>query len=240
MGERAPMAKYLELGSGRGTTSMYLANRGCDVTLADLSGEALKQAEANFQREGLERPKTVVADARDSGLPPRTFDCIYNIGLLEHFEDPRPVLRETVRLLRPGGLGFMVIVPEIPNHRSWLPQLLFCPWRPFVDESRRWARRLLGRGQLQTASTILRTSYQRQQYETWMREAGTAGDWCSCSPYNPYHRVYMSELLERWVLVPCYTAHHRLHQRHPRMRTWNSVAQCDLLLYRKSEDSPPE
>ena len=50
------------------------------------------------------------ADARDTRLPAESYDCIYSVGLLEHFEDPKPLLEEAVRLLRPGGLHFAVIV----------------------------------------------------------------------------------------------------------------------------------
>ncbi len=76
--------KFLELGSGRGTTSLYLADSGIkDITLVDLSEQALSQAEANFEFENVPPPKTVLANAEDTKLPSNSFDFIYNIGVLD-------------------------------------------------------------------------------------------------------------------------------------------------------------
>ena len=74
-------------------------------------------------------PQFVVADAVQTGLPSGEFDCIYSIGLLEHFDDPRPLLTETSRLLRPGGLAFHVVVPRTPESRRRLSYALLAPWK---------------------------------------------------------------------------------------------------------------
>ena len=106
---------------------MYIAGRNDNVTLVDLSATALDLATENFRCAGLRAPATHQADAADTGLPTAAYDCVYNIGLLEHFEDPTPVLAESLRLLAPGGLLFMVIIPE------------GLPWKsmPIRDESSR-------------------------------------------------------------------------------------------------------
>jgi SAM-dependent methyltransferase len=137
--------KFLEQGAGRGTTSMYLAAQGCDVTMLDLSPQGFDVAATNFAREGLRAPKFVTADARETGLPSDSYDCVYNIGLLEHFDNPKPVLDEAVRLLRPGGWLFMVIVPRMPQRNSWLAKLMLCPWRLAPGGGKRLVKRLLGR-----------------------------------------------------------------------------------------------
>ena len=128
MGDDAQGAKYLELGSGRGTTSMYLAEQSCDVTLVDLAETALSLARENFAAYGLKEPTCILANAEQTGLPEESYDCIYNIGLLEHFEDPEPVIREAARLLKPGGTLFMVVVPHISKAKGFLSWLLFKPW----------------------------------------------------------------------------------------------------------------
>src|ERR1700730_12524060 len=91
---------------------MYPTSTGCDVTMLDRSSAGFKVARANFTAEGLRLPEFVQADAQQTGLPSESYDCIVSIGLLEHFEDPRPVLAESLRLLRPGGLQFAVVIPE--------------------------------------------------------------------------------------------------------------------------------
>src|SRR5262249_2731642 len=40
-------------------------------------------------------------------------------GLLEHFRDPRPVLAEMSRILRPGGLFYADIVPRKVSLYRW-------------------------------------------------------------------------------------------------------------------------
>lgn len=106
---------------------MYLASRNCDVTMLDLSTEGFRVAKENFAREGVRLPKMVVADASNTGLRDGSYDCIYSIGLLEHFIDPRGVLKETMRLLAPGGRHFGVVIPERPASVHWLTNTLFAP-----------------------------------------------------------------------------------------------------------------
>jgi SAM-dependent methyltransferase len=39
------------------------------------------------------------------------FDVVFSTGLLEHFEDPSPIVLEMARVLKPGGLFWSDIVP---------------------------------------------------------------------------------------------------------------------------------
>src|SRR6185312_8323634 len=89
---------------------------------------AFEVAKVNFAEEGLTLPKLVHGDARDTHLLSEDYDCVFSIGLLEHFEDPRPVLIESARLLRPGGLHFAVIMPERSTSIRNLAFALFRPW----------------------------------------------------------------------------------------------------------------
>jgi ubiquinone/menaquinone biosynthesis C-methylase UbiE len=238
MGSAAPRAQYLELGAGRGTTSMYLASRGCDVTMVDLSSAGFKVAQANFAREGLRLPTLVQADARQTDLPPASFDCIFNIGLLEHFADPRPVLAESVRLLRPGGLQFAVVIPDRPTSARYLAHALFCPWLlayELMPESLRegW-RKLRGRSPAGPKSEVLRTAYTRPEY-VGMLDGLDVVD-ARCVPYNPYHPVYDRAFLEAKIVIPLYRAHRAIKRRFIRdfgMATAPALASCDLLTFRK-------
>ena len=51
------------------------------------------------------------ADARKMPFSAESFDFVYSVGLLEHFEDPMALLAEQYRVLRTGGY-LMVQVPQ--------------------------------------------------------------------------------------------------------------------------------
>lgn len=101
---------FCELGAGRGTTAQYLTRDGADVTLVDLSEAGFELARRNFAEEGMRPPKCVLADVCETGLADESFDCVYSIGLLEHFDEPVTVLRECARLLKSGGIVFHTIL----------------------------------------------------------------------------------------------------------------------------------
>lgn len=119
---------FLELGAGKGTTSMYLIDAGYqDITLVDLSKEGEKLVTLVFNNYGFGKPNYIIADAENTPLKSKHYDCIYNIGLLEHFENPKPTLVESFRLLKSKGLIFMPIVPYQPYYKSLLCRLFFNP-----------------------------------------------------------------------------------------------------------------
>ena len=236
MGADASTASYLELGAGRGTTSMYLASHGCDVTMLDLSAAGFRVAIENFRREGLPQPRLVQADARATGLPAASYDCVFHIGLLEHIEAPRPLLVEALRLLKPGGLQFAVIMPERTTRIRWLALGLLRPWalaREWVPEKVR--RRVRGeRPHGAPPEPMLRTGYTRRDYLAML--AGLDVKDVRCLPYNPYHPVYKSDTREGAITIPLYRRLHgvkKLLGSEPLLATRAAFASCDLLIFRK-------
>jgi 2-polyprenyl-3-methyl-5-hydroxy-6-metoxy-1,4-benzoquinol methylase len=228
-------AKCLEVGAGRGTTSMYLTAEGCDVTMLDLAPQSFIQAERNFRRENLPLPKLVAADARDTGLPSDSYDCVLSIGLLEHFDDPRPVLIETLRLLKPGGLAYHVVVPAIPERKMLLTYALVSPWKLPPRNLKNAVNSLLGRKTRGTGrKPMLRTQHGTDNYVRWLSEIPAVNP--ICIPYNPYHMVTNNRTVERWWGMPLYRLHRaikRLISRPPWARTADSVAMCVLVSFRK-------
>jgi SAM-dependent methyltransferase len=102
--------RLLEVGSGTGYDSVRLATLGADVYALDLTPAALE-----LTRELSEtRQVTLSLVAGDTlSLPFRdgSFDAVFSQGLLEHFSDPRPVIRQQARVLRPGGY-LLIDVPQ--------------------------------------------------------------------------------------------------------------------------------
>lgn len=233
MGTQAKKSRYLELGSGRGTTSMYLASQGCDVTMVDLSPSAFEVASRNFSAYGLKQPDFITADAGNTDLPSEQWDCIHNIGLLEHFEDPVPVIREALRLLKPGGLIFMVIVPAVPPSRSLPIRMVFNPVIAFGGIAKRIVKNIL-HYKTRKDTTTIRTDYSCEQYLNWVKDMPCKE--AECFSYNPYHQIYKTPQLEALITLPLYSWHYRQKKakgKYPLLRTSLHVAICHLLIAKK-------
>jgi len=119
--------RSLEVGCGRGTISAYFSDAGFDSTLLDISAHVIERAERTFLRDGL-AGTFVVGDANDLPFEDGEFDVVVSIGLLEHFEDVAPPVREQIRVLAPGGLLLCYVVPHyddnVQQDWSWVNEIL--------------------------------------------------------------------------------------------------------------------
>ena len=106
-----PGSRCLEVGSGSGRLSVLLARRGHQLTCIDYTSEGLQAARRNFAATQV-RGRFVQGDAFMLPFATGSFDAVFSTGLLEHFEDPLPVVTEMVRVVRPGGVFFSDIVPR--------------------------------------------------------------------------------------------------------------------------------
>ncbi len=91
--------KVVEIGCGFGSNIRKLREEKPDIEthaldFSEISVERIRGAVDEVHR----------ADCQNTGLPEGHFDFIYSSGLMEHFRDEGPFLREMYRLLRPGGL----------------------------------------------------------------------------------------------------------------------------------------
>jgi 2-polyprenyl-6-hydroxyphenyl methylase/3-demethylubiquinone-9 3-methyltransferase len=101
-GERLSGASVVDLGCGGGFLSLGLAELGANVVGVDLSRAALGAAREQARLCGL-RVRFLCADVADCPLESENFDFALLHDVLEHVEDPRRVLAEAARLVRPGG-----------------------------------------------------------------------------------------------------------------------------------------
>jgi ubiquinone/menaquinone biosynthesis C-methylase UbiE len=102
----------LEVGCGRGTMSLYLAEYlGLNVTLVDASEEAINLARHNFEQFRA-KGNFKVNDAENLSFNDNTFDMVVSIGLAEHFEDYSRVYSEQFRVLKPGGIMVSLNIPQ--------------------------------------------------------------------------------------------------------------------------------
>ncbi|MDY6843279.1 MAG: class I SAM-dependent methyltransferase [Spirochaetota bacterium] len=109
--KRAPGKKILEGGAGTARLSLYMAKQGYECTMLDNSWDGLNLGQASFEKSGL-KGGFVIGDVEKMGFKDNTFHIVTSGGLLEHFEDVRPVIKEMIRVLKPGGLFAAVIIPK--------------------------------------------------------------------------------------------------------------------------------
>jgi len=104
-----PGERVLDIGGGPGRYSLYLAQKGCEVTLLDLSPENVKFARREARRQKLAL-RAVAADARAAdAVVPEQFDHVLLMGPLYHLQaeaDRVQAVRAALRCLKPGGLLF--------------------------------------------------------------------------------------------------------------------------------------
>ena len=120
--------RSLEVGCGRGSLSAYFAKNGWDVTLLDYSQDVLGKAKAAFAHAGIHNATYDCCNCLEMPYEDNTFDCIFSIGLYEHFDNPADVANEQIRCLKPGGILFAYIVPEkvatVQAEYDWINTIL--------------------------------------------------------------------------------------------------------------------
>ena len=120
----------LEVGAGSGRDSISLAEAGATAVLLDYSAPSLEVARGVAARAG-RRVHLVRADALAMPFRDGSFHVVFHQGLLEHFRDPRPLLRENVRVLGERGI-LLVDVPQRFHLYTVLKHLLIAVGRWFA------------------------------------------------------------------------------------------------------------
>ncbi len=104
--------KSLEVGCGRGTASLYLKKYlDFDVSLVDISEDAIKLAKYNFEKYDA-MGEIRVADSESLPYDDSSFDIVVSIGLAEHFKDYTQLFREQLRVLKSGGVMISLNIPK--------------------------------------------------------------------------------------------------------------------------------
>jgi SAM-dependent methyltransferase len=113
----APGMHVLDLGSGLGGPSRYLAGRfGCRVTGVDLTQEYCEVAALLAERTGLSaRVDYKCANALHTPFPNGTFDVVWTEHAAMNIADKRSLYREAYRVLRRGGKFALYDVVKGPD-----------------------------------------------------------------------------------------------------------------------------
>jgi SAM-dependent methyltransferase len=112
----------LDLAGGGGRHAIWLASRGLDVTLADISEEGLKLAARRAEEQGVSL-RLACVDLETEPIPAGPWDLIVMLHYLH-----RPLFTEIPKALAPAGILFFVqpTVRNLERHEK--------PPRPFLLE----------------------------------------------------------------------------------------------------------
>jgi SAM-dependent methyltransferase len=111
--------RLLEIGCGIGTDLVRFAAGGARVLGVDLSGTAIQLARQNMAHHGQAPGVFAVGDGAALPLPDNSIDVVYAHGVLQYSADPRAIVREALRVLKPGGSAIFMVY----NRVSWLMAL---------------------------------------------------------------------------------------------------------------------
>jgi dolichol-phosphate mannosyltransferase len=148
----APQAELIHAGCGGGEVDTDIV-RYAKVTAVDISPNAVAKYRANHGA----RAECMVMDIFHLSNIERRFDGLYNLGVMEHFEEHqlRQILAEFNRILKPGGrlvlfwppvYGLSVIALRIIHfvlNRMLRRNIQLHPPEPSKVRSRRQVRKLL-------------------------------------------------------------------------------------------------
>ena len=116
-----PGARVLEVATGPGYVALGFAADGCDVVGVDLTAAPLAIAEGLRRERGLTNVRFREADAGQLPFGAGEFDAVVCRLAFHHFADPAGVLREMVRVCRPGGKVAVedLVVSEHPARAAY-------------------------------------------------------------------------------------------------------------------------
>ncbi len=137
-----PDALILEVGCGSGGMLCVAARHVRHVTGMDIALRWLVVARKRLHEHAVANVTLICAGAERMPVPDATFDAVLGIDVLDHVYDPPAVLREIERVLKPGGLCYLLV----PNRFGFGPdphvRLWWVGWMPASVRDRyvRWRR----------------------------------------------------------------------------------------------------
>lgn len=99
-------SRVLDVGCGPGLLSIVMSEHGASVTGIDYSEKMVAQARRNAESKGLPA-EFMKMDAQDMDFDDCSFDAVVSRDMLWSLPEPERAYAEMVRVLVPGGRGFV-------------------------------------------------------------------------------------------------------------------------------------
>jgi ubiquinone/menaquinone biosynthesis C-methylase UbiE len=107
--------RLLDLGAGMGGFAVAAALRGAQVTVSEYNPAYCEIVRLRAARHSLPIP-IFNAAGEQLPFPDTSFDTVVCWDVIEHVQDPKRVLAEVARVLRPGGTALITVI----NRRAWV------------------------------------------------------------------------------------------------------------------------
>lgn len=108
--------RILEIGCARAKQLVYFAKEfGYEVHGIDYSEKGVELAKENLKKAGV-NGTVLCEDIFQTSFKEETFDIVYSMGVIEHFEDPTEIIDIHLKMLKRGG----TLIITIPNYKDSL------------------------------------------------------------------------------------------------------------------------
>ncbi|MBV9047536.1 MAG: methyltransferase domain-containing protein [Solirubrobacterales bacterium] len=186
---RFAIGRLLDVGCGHGLLMDEARRRGWRVTGLELS----RSSAAHARRLGLDIREQAIEEA---GFPPKSFDAVVAVDLIEHLHQPRDFVRRCAELLVPGG----ALLIATPDPESPLARVFGRRWWGYIPSHLHLLPRRMLRELLQAEGLLLADDVPMVRdfsFGYWL--AGFAGRarWAAVA----VHRIQRSRRSERSLSV---------------------------------------
>jgi SAM-dependent methyltransferase len=120
-------AEVLEIGAGLGGKGIAYALAGMRVTSLDLDLVSLGRAVHAAQARDAE-VRFLSADGTRLPFPGERFQAVLLDSVVEHVADPAALVQECARVLKPGGIAFVVFPPYYGPLSGHIDDYVLIPW----------------------------------------------------------------------------------------------------------------
>jgi len=167
--------RVLDLGCGPGHAAARLAPHAAEVVALDLTEAMLETGRVLAAEKGLANLRFERGDAARLPFPDASFERVTSRHSAHHYSDPRAVLREVARVLRPGGFFLLVdaVAPENPARDSFLNgfEMLRDPSHVRDHTVAQWTEMMRAAG---LAPSTLGSFTIEIDFDAWVARIGTA------------------------------------------------------------------